>query len=329
MKVLLRLLLLPCFAGLSLLWSLPAQAEWFKDERALMGTRVTVELWGDERQPALDAIDAVFAEIARIEALMSPHIESSEVAGLNRMGVGSQRVSKELFALLQRAQEVSALSGGAFDVTIAAVGHLYDYRKGIAPDDKTLAVALESVSYRYIQLDPQHLEVRFTHPDTRIDLGGIAKGYAVARCRDLLQARGVQHALITAGGDSYFLGDHHGRPWMVAVKDPRAVQDNAVVIPLDNTAFSTSGDYERYFIRDGQRFHHILQPASGRSPGELQSVSIIGPDAVMTDALSTTVFVLGLEKGMALIESLPGYDAIIVDAARKLHYSSELMPAVR
>ena len=153
------------------------------------------------------------------------------------------------------------------------------------------------------------------------------KGHAVDRSIALLQQMGIRQASVTAGGDSRMIGDRWGRPWNIGVRDPRDADKLAAVIPLQDLAVSTSGDYQRYFEEDGVRYHHIIDPASGDSARELRSVTIIGPDATTTDALSTSVFVLGLEKGLALVNRLDGIDAILVDGTGRLHYSDDLLPA--
>ena len=175
-------------------------------------------------------------------------------------------------------------------------------------------------------MDPGQLKVRFTHPLVYIDLGGIAKGYAVDRCIELLADAGISQASVAAGGDSRILGDRGGEPWTVGIQDPRQ-EEMAVLLPLVDTAVSTSGDYERFFEEDGVRYHHILDPRTGDSARDSWSVTILGPDATFTDGLSTSVFVLGPERGLALIDRLPGVDAIIIDSAGQLRYSADLLEA--
>jgi thiamine biosynthesis lipoprotein len=204
------------------------------------------------------------------------------------------------------------------------VGRYYDYRAGIAPDDSQRKAALEAIDYRYVEFDLERRRVRYAHPDVYVDLGGIAKGHAVDQAIALLVGAGVRQASVSAGGDSRIIGDRRGHPWTVGVKNPRDPDRMSVVLPLIDTAVSTSGDYERYFERDGVRFHHILDPGTGRSAAAAQSVTILGDRAVLTDALSTSVFVLGVERGLALINGLDGIDAIVIDAAGQLHYSDGL-----
>jgi thiamine biosynthesis lipoprotein len=317
------------FAGLAAArpWAVAAPAGWLKREEAIMGTAITVELWADERAAGEAAMAAVMAEMHRIDRTMSPHKPASELSRINReAGRGAVPLSDEMAMLVGRAIEFSRWSDGAFDITYASVGQLYDYRAGIAPDDAALASARQSIGWQELLLDTRARTLRFGRPGMRIDLGGFAKGHAVDRCIALLRERGVAHAMVSAGGDSHVLGDRRGRPWMIAVRDPRREAGVVAVLPLEDVAISTSGDYERYFERAGVRHHHLIDPRTGRSAAGVRSVTIVADDGLTTEALSKTVFVLGAERGMALINSLPGVDAVVVDAAGRLHHSAGLLP---
>lgn len=317
---------LMCFLSISFLFqSTSVFAQWFVDERAIMGTLVRVELWQTDAKKAKTAINSVMAEMERIDQLMSPLIPSSELARINRKAAdGPVIISRELFELIAKAQQISLLSDGAFDISFASIGKYYDYRQGKKPERATINHLLKSVNFQQIMLNKENSSIRFLDPAMAIDLGGIAKGHAVDQSIALLISMGVKSALVSAGGDTRLLGDKRGRPWIVGIKDPRNENKQAVVIPLADAAISTSGDYERFFIEGDKRVHHIIHPGSGRSAKGVQSVSIIAPDSTTADALSTTVFVLGVEKGLALINSLVGIDAIIIDAKRKMHYSQNL-----
>jgi thiamine biosynthesis lipoprotein len=174
-------------------------------------------------------------------------------------------------------------------------------------------------------LDGSARSVRFARAGMRIDLGGFAKGHAVDNAARILLARGIRHANVSAGGDSRVIGDRRGRPWTIGVRDPRRPGAMAAVLPLEDVSISTSGDYERYFDADGQRFHHLIDPATGRSPSSVHSVTVIADDGLTSEALSKCVFVLGVEKGLRLIESQRGVDAVVVDAGGHLHCSSGLL----
>jgi thiamine biosynthesis lipoprotein len=305
---------------------LPAvPGNWHSRDEAIMGTAIRVELWHEDAQAARTAMAAVIEQMHHVDRTMSPHKPESELSRVNRdAGRLAVPLSAEMFGLLQRALEFSRLSDGAFDITFASAGHLYDYREHRRPDAATLAQARAAIGYQGLLLDPQSQTVRFARPGMRIDLGGFAKGYAVDRGAAILRSRGVRHAIVTAGGDSRVVGDRRGRPWTIGVRDPRRPGELAAVLPLADVAISTSGDYERFFEEDGVRYHHVLDPRTGASAAGIHSVTIIAADGLTSEALSKSVFVLGLEKGMRLVEARKGVDAVVVDAQGVLHYSSGL-----
>jgi thiamine biosynthesis lipoprotein len=306
----------------------PTPAKWLSREEAIMGTSVRVELWHAESmtgEAALDAVMEVMEEMHRIDRAMSPFKPESELSRLNRDAAKAPvAVSEEMFELLARSIEFSKLSEGAFDITFASVGCMFDYRKGIKPTAEEIAAALPGIDYRHIRLDRRRCTIEFARDDVRIDLGGIAKGYAVDNCVALLKSRGVKEALVSAGGDSRVLGDKRGRPWMIGIRDPRHKDAVVAMIPLVDAAISTSGDYERYFEADGVRYHHILDPRTGLSATGARSVSIVGPDATTTEGISKSVFVMGLERGIRFVESLAGIDAVISDGDGDMHYTAGL-----
>jgi thiamine biosynthesis lipoprotein len=290
-----------------------------------MGTSVEVELFAADRTRAETAIAAVMSEMHRIDATMSPHKVTSELSRVNAgAAVAPVQVSPGFFALLARALDFSERTGGAFDITYAAVGQLYDYRAGVAPDAAALAAAQALVGWRQVELDPAQCSVRFARPGVRIDLGGFAKGHAVDNAVAILRRLGIAHAMVAAGGDSHVMGARGPRAWTVAIRDPRREGEVVAVLPLQDVAISTSGDYERFFERDGVRCHHLLDPRTGKSPDAVRSVTVIADDGLTTEALSKTVFVLGVEQGLRFIEAQPGVDAVIVDAQGALHYSAGL-----
>lgn len=333
--------LLPCCAT----WLLvaPAQAEWFYDKQSIMGTEVSVQLWREDRAEAQALIDRVMAEFRRLDGELSPYKPDSELSRVNReAGKATLQLSDELAALIDKSLWYSDQTGGAFDISFATLGKHYDFREHRQADSETTDALLEALNYRHLQFDKAKGTLHFGHPQTKIDLGGIAKGYAVDRAAAILQQAGVRHASVSAGGDSRMLGDKRGEPWLVGIRHPRDRSKNAAVIPLTDTAISTSGDYERFFIDDHHaRVHHIFNPATGKptATGEregegegeqsangdrLISVSIIGPRGFDTDPLSTSVFVLGKEKGLALIDRLPGFEAVVIDSKRQLFFSRGL-----
>ena len=316
-----------------LVLALPAvqvRAEWFSEDAQLMGTGVSVELWGEEEARSRQLIAAVLAEFQRLDLMMNPWNPASELARINReAGRAAVVTTPEILRVVERALYYSSLSEGAFDISFASVGQHYDYRQGRAPGDAVIARDRENIDYRAIELDLDAGSIRFAKPELQVDLGGIAKGYAVDRGIDILRRAGVESAVISAGGDSRILGDLGNRPRTIGIRHPRNRNEYAVMIPLADTAISTSGDYERFFMQGEVRVHHILDPGTGRSAQGLQSASVLAPLAVDSDALSTTVFVLGVERGLQLVNSLPGVDAILIDGSGKLHYSAELLLSTR
>src|ERR1700685_531914 len=234
---------------LTLAGARPVYAEWVnRIADGIMGTRITVELWSEDKEKADQAINAVLDEFRRLDESMSTYKPSSEVSQVNpKAAEGPMHISKELFDLLVTAKEYSVLTEGAFDITYASVGYMYDFRKHIHPDEAQIDKALPAVDYRHVLLDPKNQTVQFSQKGVRIDLGGIAKGSSVGRGIDVLKARGFTRMYVGAGGDSRIVGDRFGKPWMVGIRDPRKGEGEVITrIPLIDAAISTSGDYERF-----------------------------------------------------------------------------------
>ena len=309
-------------------WLAPAaHAEWLYREAPIMGTRCDVELWTEDRAAGEAAIAAVFDEMRRIDAEFSTFKPESEVSRVNAGAAKAPMpISRELYDLIQTSIDYSVLTRGTFDITYASVGYLYNYPEHIRPSEAQIAAALPAISYRHIHLDPAAHTVFFDRPGVRIDFGGIGKGYAVDRGIAVLQAAGFTHAMVNAGGDSRVIGDRFGKPWIVAIRDPDDSTHAALKIPLSDTAFSTSGDYERYFDEGGVRYHHILDPKTGKSPHKVRSVTILAPTATRSDALTKSVFVMGMREGIEFINTLPDVDAVAITPDRKLWYSKGLEP---
>ena len=306
-----------------------AAAGWVVREEAIMGTAIKVELWADEQRAGLAAVDAVMDEMHRVDRAMSPHRPASELCRINREAARAPvQLSEEMFSLVERAIGFSHLTAGAFDITYAAVGQLYDYRQRVRPDAAALAQACALVGWQQLQLDRRARSLRFAREGVRIDLGGFAKGHAVDNAVALLARRGFKHAMVSAGGDSRLLGDRRGRPWGVAIRDPRQAGSVVAVLPLQDVSISTSGDYERFFDDGAERVHHLIDPSTGRSPSHVRSVTILAADGLTSEALSKAVFVLGARRGLALIEAMSGVDAVVIDAHGAMHVSAGLLQAV-
>jgi FAD:protein FMN transferase len=313
-------------AAFALLGAPPANAAWVGDAMDLMGTRVSVELWAEDETRGKELVAEVMREYVRVDEAMSTYKATSEISRVNaRAAEAPMAISAELFGIVERSLELSVASGGAFDITYDSVGYLYDFRARQRPTDSQIAERLEAIDYRHVVLDRARHTIFFKATGVRINLGGIAKGYVVERAAKMLRERGVEHALLNAGGDTRVIGDRRGQPWIVGIRHPRVADEVVTRLPLVDEAISTSGDYERYFEENGRRYHHIINPATGRPTEGILTVTVIGPDGTLTDGLDTAIFVLGVEKGLELIEAYPEYETIIVDATGKVSYSKGLM----
>lgn len=295
-------------------------------EGEVMGTTFAIEAVGTAEVEA--HLEAAVAELRRIDDGMTTWRES-ELTALNaRAGEGPVEVSAELARLVARALAVAELTDGAFDPTWHSVAHLWNFRADppVLPDGDELARALERVGWGRVRVDLDASTVELPQ-GTSLGLGGIAKGYGVDRAMAVLMERGVRHAVVDAGGDMKCLGQRLGEPWEVAIKHPRAEDFVLAVLPVSNRCVVTSGDYERYFELDGRRYHHILDPRTGRPAEGCMSATVVGPDAALADALGTAMCVLGPDRGLEIIERLPRTEALLVDLEGRVHRSSGL-PAV-
>jgi len=297
----------------------------YVDSQFLMDTYVSIQAFGPG---AKDAVSAAFDEMRRIENLTSRFIPTSDVARINEAAGGDPvKVSDETFTLLEKSRECSELSGGAFDVTIGPVVDAWGFGTETphVPDSNVLAKAVALVDFRAMELDPASKTVRLAHPGMSIDLGGIAKGYAADRAAAVLREHGIKHALIDAGGNIVAVGTRpDGKPWHIGIRDPRGSSPTDTVGPvveITDGAVVTSGDYERFFIENGHRYHHIFDPKTGMPADRAESATIIAPTSVDADMLSTAVFVLGPVEGPKILEGLDGISAMVVDANGHLVFS--------
>jgi FAD:protein FMN transferase len=243
-------------------------------------------------------------------------------------------VSPETFEVLDRSLWIAGASGGAFDITVGVFKGLWKFdedRDGSLPARAAVQARLSLVDYRGLVLDPARNTARLTKKGQSINLGGIAKGLIVDRAVAKLRASGLTDFVVRAGGDLYAAGRRLDRPWRVGIQDPRAgggkersADTSFALVSLENSAFNTSGDYERFVLKDGKRHHHILDPRTGYPVTHTRSVTVLAPSSFLADTLDTAVFVLGAEKGMALVRSVPGAEAVIVDAKNQVHVSPGL-----
>jgi len=305
-------------------------------EQILLGTFVQIKAYGGDAKELRLALDDAFAEIRRVQQRFS-RSGTGELGQLNRAKPGQAvAVSQELFNLLDRAQRYDQRSQGAFDVTLGRLENLWGFVEnwdgnGRVPTQEEIEAFLGRP--RGFTLERQRLEVTRLSDATQIDLGGIAKGYAVDRALDVLRSRGLRAALVNAGGNVRVFGRvpdvvlfwDRPRPFQVGVQHPRQPDGILGGLTLEaGQAVATSGDYQRYFIVDGVRYHHVLDPHTGLPARGLISSTVLAPTATDADALSTAVFVLGAEKGLALVNALPDVEAVIVTQGGRVLTSSGL-----
>jgi thiamine biosynthesis lipoprotein len=291
----------------------------------------TVQVVVPAGKAAQEQAETVFDVFDLVDERMSEWKASSPLSAVNEhAGDGPVEVPEDLRRVLHRGIEVGNLTGGAFDVTWAALWGLWNFRAPDphVPDPAEIARRVKLIDYRKVEIDDQAGTVRLPEKGMKIGLGGIAKGYALSRAAQMLRDRGLQSFMILGGGQVLAAGERRedgGRPWRVGIRDPRGgQQDYFAVLDVVNKSVSTSGDYERYFIADGVRYHHILDPRTGWPARGLRSVTVISPDAVLADGLSTGIMVMGPEKGLALAERLKNVEAVLVDDHGKVETTSGL-----
>jgi thiamine biosynthesis lipoprotein len=299
----------------------------------VMGTEAVFSAWTADIDKADQAFAAAYAEIRRIEALMTdwerPGQAASDVVRINATAGKPTpvTVSEETLQVIQASLDMSRRSDGAFDITYAAMRGLWkfdeDMEKRIPPAAE-IERRRKLIDYRDVIVDAKKRTVQLRRAGMRLGLGGIAKGYAVDRCAEVLRRYGLHDFMVQAGGDLFVSGQKGKAHWMVGVRDPRAPKGIIAKMAIQDHAFSTAGDYERAFLLDGKRYHHIIDPKTGYPATASRGVTIFAPTAFLADALDDAVFILGPERGMALVDSYPGCSAMIVDATNKVWVSKSL-----
>ena len=291
----------------------------FEFQETHMASPFHIVLYSNDQATARRASRAAFDRIAALDAMLSDYNPESELSRLSRSAGGPPvRVSAELFDVLERSKAMYERSHGMFDVTIAPLGRLWRRarRDRKLPDPDRIAQARELVGSDKMLLDAAARTVRLVKPGMKLDVGGIAKGYAAQAALDVLRARGVTRALVAAAGDIAVGGPPPDAPgWTIAVAglEPETAQPEAYVL-LANRAISTSGDAERFVIIDGHRYSHIINPTTGMALEERASVTVVAPDGATADALETSVYLLGPERGLKLIEEIDGAAALYTRA---------------
>ena len=303
----------------------------FDVSRGAMGTYVRIQVVGADDDAARDATDAAYAEIERLEAILSEWRADSEISAINdAAGVAPVRVGPETVAVVRLAVDIARRTGGAFDPTFASCGRLWSFRDHVVPPDDALAACLEFVDWTAIEIrdEPPGGTVFLPRAGMRLGIAGVGKGWILDRAADALRARGLRDFSVDGGGDLVLAGrGPHGR-WVLGIADPRRPGHLHGSIEAPDGSVVTSGDYMQAFEIDGRLYHHILDPHTGRPARRSSAITVIAPDAATADALATGLFVIGPEDGLAWVESHPGVEALFFDpdgAAR----ASAGFPAIR
>ncbi|HEY4241040.1 MAG TPA: FAD:protein FMN transferase [Kofleriaceae bacterium] len=297
----------------------PADQKFSFTDKA-MGTVINVWVWGHDGNAAQSAATAVFAEMKRLDKEMTTWDPASEISQINTAaGEHPVKVSAESLAVIQRALDVSKRSGGVFDITVGAFHGLWKFDEdmdGSLPDPAEVKRRLAVIGWKNVVVDAAASTVFLRKKGMSITLGGIAKGYAVDKCVDIMRKAGFTNFMVQAGGDMYIAGKKGSDPWMVGIRDPRGERESPfAVAPIEDHSFSTSGDYERGFVKDGVRYHHILDPHTGQPAHASRSVTIRAHDAFTADAWSKVMFILGPKASLDLIkrEKLTDFEVVWVD----------------
>jgi thiamine biosynthesis lipoprotein len=305
-----------------------------------MGTMISVWVWSkDEKAVSMEA-KKLWDEMDRLDLLMSNFKPESEIGQLNtNAGVKPVKVSDETLAVIERAIDVSKRSAGVFDITVGAYKGLWKFDDDMdeacrlqkpdckLPEASDVDKRRKLVNWKDIVVDSKKKTVFLKRKGMAVTLGGIAKGYAVDKCVEILAKDGFKDFMFQAGGDMYISGSKDDKPWMIGIRDPRGPADSMFAVgPIKDHSFSTSGDYERGFVKDGVRYHHILDPRTGRPATASRSVTIRAKDAFTADAWSKVMFIYGWKDGMDIIkrEKLDDFEVVWVDDKNEIHSTSAI-----
>lgn len=292
-----------------------------------MDTIVTITVVSDSSRTADTAINEAFRELRSLEEKFNFYSEKSEISEINRnAGKRPVKVSEETIDILKKAIYVSEITDGAFDITTGPLTRIWDFHNKVVPDDRIIKETLKLVNYRDIIVNEKQKTVFLRKKGMLIDLGGIAKGYGADRAMEVLKKNGITSCLVAIAGDIRASGlKPDGTPWLIGIRHPRSEGSDTIIasLPLRDSAISTSGDYERFFIKEGKRYHHILDPRTGYPSLATGGVSVIADAGYLSDSLATAVFVLGPEKGIEFLKR-QGYRGIFITEDLKVYSTGDL-----
>jgi thiamine biosynthesis lipoprotein len=312
------------------IWAITSCSEANKtitQSKKLLGTKVSITVIADQVTGS-SAINAAFDEISRIERDLSIYKPESRLSYVNlKASTKPVKLDDEVLDLIKLSVDISKKTGGAFDITFASMGKLWDYRndKFTPPSISDVKKILPAFSYKNILIDENEKTVMFLNPLTKIGLGGIAKGYAAKRAISVLKSFGIKNGIVACAGDIQVFGNNNAKPWLVGIKHPR---EDSLIGTIDLNSYesiSTSGDYERFKFYKGKRFHHILDPKTGTpSDSGLISATVICSEPSYTDAYSTAIFVMGLKSAEDFLEREKSLSVILIDENLTVYVSGSL-----
>ena len=310
--------------------SLAANAQVLRKRTAkLMGSRFDFTIVAKDSITAENNIDTVIHEVTRIENLISDWIPASQISQVNsNAGIKPVPVDKEVFELTKRALQFSEITNGAFDISFAAMDRIWKFDGSMdeMPTPEAIKKSVEKVGYKNIILDSTHSTIFLKLSGMKIGFGALGEGYAADKCKAMMLAKGISAGIVNGSGDMNTWGRQpNGKPWNIGITNPLHKDKLFAVVPLQQGAVTTSGSYEKFVSFNGKRYAHIINPATGYPATGLTSVTVFGPSAEMANGFSTSLMVLGKEKGLALLSKYPAYSCIIVADDGKV-YSSKNLP---
>jgi thiamine biosynthesis lipoprotein len=293
-----------------------------------MGSRFDITVVAENEEVANAHIDTAIAEITRIERLISSWDINSQTSKINQnAGIQPVKVNEELFDLIQRSIAISELTDGAFDISYASMDKIWKFDGSMTqiPSKDEIIKSVEKIGYKKIILDTTNQTVFLPYKGMKIGFGGIGKGYAADKTKQLLISKGVVAGIINASGDMNTWGKQpDGTDWMVAITNPMNKNNAFALLPLKQGAVVTSGDYEKFVEFNGVRYAHIINPKTGYPATGIISVTVFAPSAELADALATTIFVMGKEVGLDRINQLPNIECILIDDKGNIHKSKNI-----
>lgn len=305
-----------------------AQTTTSKEAQHLMGSRFELVAIHESKATRDQAITSAIKEIRRIESLISSWNAKSETSKINaNAGTQAIKVSEELFQLIERSIKVSKLTNGAFDISFNSLDPIwiFDRREMKAPDSSLISASVKKINYKNIILNRENLTVYLHEKGMKIGFGAIGKGYAANRAKKVMLDHGIENGLINAGGDLIAWGkQENGQPWQIGIADPSKEKEYIAWLSVKDMSVVTSGNYEKFVIIDEKKYGHIIDPKTGWPVGGIKSVTLVSPDAELSDALATSVFVLGIKKGLDLVNQLKNVECLIIDDQNKIRTSNNL-----